>query len=87
MDDVFSDRIDRARLAELNRQSDGRGLLRLAGHVAALLLTGCILSRALGTWWVAPATLLHGAVLVFLFAPLHESIHRTAFKSRALNDA
>src|SRR5262249_4052482 len=26
-------------------------------------------------------------VLIFLFAPLHEAIHRTAFKSRRLNDA
>jgi fatty acid desaturase len=31
--------------------------------------------------------LLHGIVLVFLFAPLHESIHWTAFRSRRLNDA
>jgi len=29
--------------------------------------------------------LLHGVVLVFLFAPLHECIHRTAFKSRMYN--
>ena len=26
-------------------------------------------------------------MLVFLFAPLHESVHRTAFRSRRLNDA
>jgi fatty acid desaturase len=31
--------------------------------------------------------LVHGVVLIFLFAPLHETIHRTAFHSRALNDA
>ena len=29
----------------------------------------------------------HGVALIFLFAPLHEAIHRTAFRSRALNDA
>ncbi|HVO03512.1 MAG TPA: fatty acid desaturase, partial [Candidatus Cybelea sp.] len=28
----------------------------------------------------------HGVVLVFLFTPLHECIHRTAFKTRALNE-
>ena len=87
MDDVFSDRINRARLAELNRKSDRRGLLHLAGHGAALLATGWLLSRSLGTWWAAPAMMLHGAVLIFLFAPLHECIHRTAFGSRWLNDA
>jgi fatty acid desaturase len=86
MDEVFSTRIDRPLLAELNRKSDRRGLLRLAGHGASLLLTGYLLSRTLGGWWVAPAMILHGAALIFLFAPLHEAIHRTAFRSRRLCD-
>jgi fatty acid desaturase len=46
-----------------------------------------LVGGTLGTWWVVPATALHGAVLVSLFAPLHETIHRTAFKTRWLNDA
>ena len=29
----------------------------------------------------------HGVGLVYLFAPLHETVHRTAFASRWLNDA
>src|ERR671923_2405060 len=88
MDDVVYQcaRIERAYLAMLNRRSDARGLLHLAGHGAALLVSGTILSRAIGTWGIVPATVLHGVVLVFLFAPLHETIHRTAFKSRWLND-
>ncbi len=88
MDEVVYDsgRIDRAQLAKLVARCDGRGSLHLAGHGAALLATGAILSFAIGSWWVVPATALHGAVLVFLFAPLHETIHRTAFKSRWLND-
>ena len=31
--------------------------------------------------------LLHGIILVFLFAPLHEAVHWTAFRRRRLNDA
>jgi fatty acid desaturase len=79
--------IDRARLADLNRRADARGLRHLAGHGALLLATGLLVGNALGSWWIVPATVLHGAVLVALFAPLHESIHRTAFRSRWLNDA
>jgi fatty acid desaturase len=79
-------RLDRDSLAAFNARGDAPGLVRLAGHVGALLLTGFLLYRALGSLWVVPATLLYGAVLVFLFAPLHETIHRTAFKSRWLND-
>jgi fatty acid desaturase len=79
--------VDRARLTDLNRRSDTRGLLHLAGHGALLLATGTLLALSIGSWWVAPATVLHGVVLIALFAPLHETIHRTAFKSRWLNDA
>jgi fatty acid desaturase len=79
--------IDRTRLAALNWRSDARGLRQLAGHAVLLLLTGTLLGVALGSWWALPATVLHGAALIALFAPLHETIHRTAFTSRWLNDA
>src|SRR5690606_39466368 len=80
-------RIDRARLRELSARSDRRGLIQLAGHGAALGATGWLLGQTVGSWWAAPALLLHGAVLTFLFAPLHETVHRTAFRSRWLNDS
>lgn len=79
--------IDRARLSDLNRRSDSHGLRHLAGHGLLILATGALLGFAAGDWWVAPATLLHGVALIALFAPLHETIHRTAFRSRWLNDA
>jgi fatty acid desaturase len=79
--------IDRARLLSLNRRSDMRGLRHLAGHGLLLLTTGMVLGLTRGTWWVVPAVVLHGIVLIALFAPLHEAIHRTAFRSRWLNDA
>jgi len=78
--------IDRARLADLNRRSDAVGLRHLAGHGALLLVTGALIGFAVGSWWIVPATVLHGVALIALFAPLHETIHRTAFKSRWLND-
>lgn len=39
-----------------------------------------------GSLWLAPALLVHGIVLTFLFCPLHETIHRTAFASRWPNE-
>jgi fatty acid desaturase len=69
------------------RPSDARGLVHLAGHLGLLLLTGAGIAAARGSLWLLPAMLAHGIVLVFLFAPLHESVHRTAFRSRQLNDA
>jgi len=71
----------------LTRRSDGAGIAQLAGHVAVLAGTGYLVSISIGNLWLAPALLIHGFVLVFLFAPLHETIHRTAFRSRWINSA
>lgn len=79
--------IGRAELKLLSERSDAAGLLHLAGHVGLLVLTGLSVHAALGTAWLWPAMFVHGVALIFLFAPLHETIHRTAFRTRALNDA
>jgi fatty acid desaturase len=78
---------EREALVPLTSRSDLKGLVQLACHLGALLTTGALVWSARGTPWLAPAMLLHGIVLVFLFAPLHEAAHWTAFRSRRLNDA
>jgi len=83
----MTDAIDRERLRLWSERSDRSGLIQLAGHLAVLLLTGCGIWLARDTVWIWPAMFVHGVVLVFLFTPLHECIHRTAFKTRALNEA
>lgn len=91
MSEISATPVDRvsaqADMRALLRRNDRRGLLQLGGHLALLLLTGVLVSQAGRSLWIWPAMFLHGAVLVFLFAPLHETIHRTAFASRTLNDA
>ncbi len=89
MDERFAptDLIDKRRLKTLAARSDTKGLVRLASHLGALGTTGAVVALTKGTLWLVPATMLHGVVLVFLFAPLHETIHRTAFRSRRVNDA
>lgn len=75
------------RLGSLTQRSDAAGFAQLAGHFAALVATGYLISSSIGTYWLPLALLVHGFVLVFLFAPLHETIHRTAFRSRWVNTA
>lgn len=79
--------IDKKRLKALCTRSDAKGLGRLAGHGAALVVTASAVYLSRGSVWIAPALLGHGIVLAFLFAPLHETVHRTAFRRRRLNDA
>lgn len=73
-------------LKALCERSDRQGLLRLGGHLAALVLTGALVLQARGVWLV-PAILLHGYVLIFLFCALHEATHHRPFRSRWLNNA
>jgi len=87
MDASFSRAIDTATLKGLSARSDLKGLVQLSGHFAALAASAWLVSRAAGGPLLALAWPLHAVVLVFLFAPLHETIHRTAFRSRWLNDA
>jgi len=88
MEDSFdsSQAIDKQRLKALSRRSDARGLVQLASHLLALTGSGTLVVLAGWNPWLLPAMVLHGLLLIFLFAPLHETIHRTAFASRWLND-
>jgi fatty acid desaturase len=78
--------ISAADMRPLLQRDDRQALRQLAGHLLLLVLTGTLIAWADDSLWLWPAMFLHGAILVFLFAPLHETIHRTAFASRALND-
>lgn len=87
-EEVYSNpAVEKRLLKALARRSDAQGLAQLLWHGAMLLASGLLVWRAGGSFWLAPAVLVHAVVLVFLFAPLHETIHRTAFRQRWLNDA
>jgi fatty acid desaturase len=73
------------RIAALSQTSDRPGLIRLAGHLSLLALTGAAVLATEGPARLA-LQFLHGTVLIFLFSAAHEAIHRTAFRSHWLND-
>jgi fatty acid desaturase len=82
-----ADIISKNSLKALRRRSNGPGLVFLCAHLLALAVGVALVHVSLGTWAVVPAMFLHGAVIVLLFAPLHECSHFTAFRSRWLNHA
>ena len=71
----------------LSQRSDARGLLRFGVHLLWLGATGTLVWLA-RPWWClfVPAMALHGFGIVTMFAPMHECVHRTAFKSKRLNE-
>jgi fatty acid desaturase len=87
LDAVPSRLLGREVVRGLSQRSNARGLLQLGAHAGLLCASGYLVWTSRGRVWLVPATLLHGIVLSFLFCALHESIHRTAFASRWLNDA
>ena len=80
------DCLSRDTVRRLSRRSDSRGLLQLGLHIGLLCATGFVVWTSRGHAWLAGALVLHGIALCFLFCALHESIHRSAFASRWLND-
>lgn len=74
----------------LTKRSDARGLSRLAGHVLLVLSTGAgyhlMLERGAPWPLSALAAVPLGFTLVTFFATMHETVHRTAFATRWLND-
>src|SRR5215216_3393277 len=78
-------------LRHLQQRSDAKGLLRLSGHLLAIGVTGGLYTvarqRGATLALLAPCAVALGFTLVTMFATMHEAVHRTAFKSRALNDS
>lgn len=69
--------------AQLTQKDTWTGLKHLAGHSAAILLTGSYIAFQLPLWGLVMIP--HGILLVFLFALSHECTHATPFGPRWLN--
>ena len=77
-----------AMLRELSVRSDLKGAVRSFCHYAAVVLVGSLVwkvSSRYGVLWALPLMVIQGYFLAFLFMALHETAHKTAFRSRGLN--
>lgn len=77
--------LDPGELRTLGVKRDGPGLVRLGLLLPLTLISGVALVQATGAWELALLLLVHGFVLFLWFPVLHETCHRTAFASPALN--
>src|SRR5919201_4824961 len=77
--------IPREDLHALMTRSDAPALRRAVWHLGLLILTGAMLWKLRSTVWVLPLTVVQGYILGFIFCALHETAHRTAFRTRWLN--
>jgi fatty acid desaturase len=80
-------RLKATELIPLSAKSDAAGIRRALGHLGAIAASATALWFSLGTWWAVPLTALLGYFLAFLFTALHETAHKTAFRSKWMNYA
>ena len=78
--------LTRRELKAFMRRSNRPALIRLAGWIVLLCVTGSLIWLSAGTWWMIPAMFLHGVVLVHHFSLQHECCHFTVFRTRWMND-
>ncbi|MES0879304.1 fatty acid desaturase family protein [Roseibium sp. SCP14] len=70
--------------ADLTAKSDSKGLLALGFHFGGILVCGGMIAYGIPGWPLL--MVLQGILIMFLFTLLHETIHRTAFKTVWIND-
>ena len=72
--------VEREQLRLLYRRSNVCGLKRLSAHLVLIVIAAVGVHQTESIQLYIPAAFVLGVVGTFLFAPLHESIHRTAFR-------
>jgi fatty acid desaturase len=79
-----------ASVRELSVKSNLAGALRAASHYGMILIVGTMIwlvSSRYGVLWALPLIAVQGYFVAFLFMVVHETAHKTAFRSRAVNVA
>ena len=87
----YKTKLDRERLKELTRRSNLRGLMHILPHLLIVIATGYFAFYSFKnlSWPITIAALfLHGTIFNFLgmFTGIHELSHKTAFRSKKLNE-
>jgi fatty acid desaturase len=75
-----------AELLPLNQRSNLFGAYQLTMHLIVIAVSGYVWATATG-WLAGLSLIIYGASLAFMFCPLHECVHRTAFASVRVNEA
>jgi fatty acid desaturase len=79
-------KVDIEVLKELSKKSDIKGLQHVSVFFGLLLVTGTLAYITWGTWWSAFWFLVYGNIYGFSNPLWHETGHKTAFKSKSLNE-
>ncbi|MCC8969954.1 fatty acid desaturase [Bradyrhizobium brasilense] len=75
-------------LRDLSTKSNLAGMVRAASHYGMIVIVGALISLVssrYGLPWALPLIAVQGYFVAFLFMVVHETAHKTAFRSPVLN--
>ena len=86
LDNWFKPELDRNKLKDLSQRKDLPGLIHFFFYFLFLFISGYIAYITWGTWWSLFFFFIYGTIYAFSVANWHETVHRTAFKTRWINE-
>jgi len=86
LDQWYKPNIDKKILKELTKRSDWQGIKHISVWMLILAFSGYIAFVTWGSWWTILWFLIYGNIYTFCNPIWHECGHKTAFKSRWLNE-
>ena len=86
LDNWYKCSIDKKILKELSNRSNWHGIKHISIWIFFLILSGYLAFVSWGTWWTILWFLIYGNIYTFCNPIWHECGHKTAFKSRWLNE-
>ena len=82
----YRPKIDKEKLKEYSKRKDLPGLIHFFLYFLSLFFFGYLAYIFWGTWWSLIFFFIYGTIYAFSVANWHETVHRTAFKTRWLNE-
>ena len=86
LDNWFKPELDRNKLKDLSQRKDLPGLIHFFFYFLFLFVSGYLAYITWGTWWSLFFFFIYGTIYAFSVANWHETVHRTAFKTRWINE-
>ena len=85
-DTWYKPSVDKKIIKELSKRSNWAGIKHFSIYFTSLFIFGFLAVKYWGTFWCIPFFIIYGTIWAYSISNWHETLHRTAFKSRFLND-
>jgi fatty acid desaturase len=82
----FRPKIDKKKLKDLSKRSDLPGFIHFLIYFSSLTFFGYLSYNFWGTWFFLIFFFIYSTIYTFGIANGHETVHRTAFKTRWINE-